>query len=229
MRGKDHDSQIWDNMQTASNSIQTKCVEGYDLCTYFPVAYIPYITYDMYDVMIEIHPSQTLLRMSSIDIDFHIAYFNPEHTNQQIALKITFTMVSILAFLIFMFKVASILEYEKLEDKKSVPFDTVSVAILLLHLVFFNDPWFYTHVYAPSFFTYVISEFGTAIFVSALLIFWLRDIARYRLPRLEKDASKLQRFFFKSMGMSNKILVWLGLFYITFTISFLSLYCLFYI
>ena len=65
------------HMEVSENTVKSKCVEGHDLCTYFPVGFVPYIKFDMYDVMIEIKPSATLASLTTIDIDFHIAYFNP--------------------------------------------------------------------------------------------------------------------------------------------------------
>ena len=67
-------------MEETSNTVETKCVEGHDLCSYFPVAYVPYMQYEMYDVGIELVLDDEFAEASGVHIDFHIAYFNPEYT-----------------------------------------------------------------------------------------------------------------------------------------------------
>jgi len=101
--------------------------------------------------------------------------------------------------------------------------------LVLLFLLFqFNDPWYFLHVKNPNFYTYAVAEFGTALFVSGLLIFWLRDAARHRNPKLEHGSGKLQKFLHKSMGMNNWILAFLIFFYVFLVVWFTTLYCMFY-
>ena len=59
-------------------------MKEYDLCTYFPVGFVPFIQYDMYDVMIEIPPmnGQTYDLMKWVHVDFHVAYFTEAYTTQ---------------------------------------------------------------------------------------------------------------------------------------------------
>ena len=229
VRGKASDEEEWYYMNSSTNTVKTKCKEGHDLCTYFPVGFVPFIEYDMYDVMIVISPSEILESLTSIDIDFHIAYLHPKFTKQQLILRLTFTFLTAIIFFFFAFKVASILSFNHKEDVKKMPFETISTLALLFLLLQFDDPYYYAHVYKPSFFTYAITEFGIAIFVSGLLVFWIRDIARYRNKKLDDGASKAQKFIYKSMGMNNCILLCLGLFYIALTLCFMALYCTFYI
>ena len=95
-------------------------------------------------------------------------------------------------------------------------------------LVAFDDPWYWAHVRNPSFFTYAVAEFGTALFVAGLLIFWLRDIARHRSPEPDAGATKLQKFLHRSMGMNKWIGAFLVFLFVLLVTCFTALYCVFY-
>ena len=60
VRGKDSDQFEWTYLEPATNVVKTSCKANHDICTYFPVGFIPFIEYDMYDVAIEILPSDSL-------------------------------------------------------------------------------------------------------------------------------------------------------------------------
>ena len=80
IRAKNHGQHDWVYMEETTNTIETKCVEGHDLCAYWPVAYVPYMEYEMYDVGIELKLDEEFTEASGVHIDFHIAYFNPAYT-----------------------------------------------------------------------------------------------------------------------------------------------------
>ena len=143
-------------------------------------------------------------------------------------LKATLSILSGIVTLIFGCKLVIVVLTDKLREIKSLPFESAGIAFLLVLLVWFNDPLCYTHVYYPSFWTYALSEFGIAQFSSALLIFWLRDIARYRARELPPDASKAQKFLHASMKMNKCILFCLAILYFAMVLSFMALYCVFY-
>ena len=71
------------------------------------------------------------------------------------------------------------------------PYESLCTWGLLMGLVNFNDPWYFIHYRNPNFFTYVIAEVSTAMFVAGLMMFWLRDLARRRNKTLEPNATKL--------------------------------------
>ena len=52
VRAKDSDEEEWHYYQGSSNVVETNCAEGHDLCAYFPVGFVPWLKYEMYDVMI---------------------------------------------------------------------------------------------------------------------------------------------------------------------------------
>ena len=79
-RGKNLDEFEWSYLETATNVVKTTCKEGRDICTYFPVGFIPFIEFEMYDVGIELLPSESLSALHQVHVDFHIAYFNPAFT-----------------------------------------------------------------------------------------------------------------------------------------------------
>ena len=80
IRAKNQNDTAWVYMEETANTLETKCTEGHDLCAYFPVAYVPYMEYDMYDVGIELKLDEEFTEASSVHVDFHIAYFNPAYT-----------------------------------------------------------------------------------------------------------------------------------------------------
>ena len=88
-------------MEETTNTIETKCVEGHDLCAYWPVAYVPYMEYEMYDVGIELKLDEEFTEASGVHIDFHIAYFNPAYTKQLLILKGALSILSGIVTLIF--------------------------------------------------------------------------------------------------------------------------------
>ena len=79
-RGKNLDEFEWTYLEPSTNVVKTTCKEGMDICTHFPVGFIPFIQFEMYDVGIELLPSESLTAVHQAHIDFHIAYFNPAFT-----------------------------------------------------------------------------------------------------------------------------------------------------
>ena len=82
MRGKNSDSEYWDylNPDEPYQDHKFRCDGASELCTYFPVGFLPLIEYDMYDVAILVRPSEQLQRMERTSVNFHIAYVNPDYT-----------------------------------------------------------------------------------------------------------------------------------------------------
>ena len=62
IRGKDADKEEWNYFENSDNTVRTKCSKVHDICAYFPVGFVPFLEFDMYDVMVEIQPSNGLTR-----------------------------------------------------------------------------------------------------------------------------------------------------------------------
>ena len=62
--------------------MEVECRKGFDLCTYFPVGFVPFIQHEMYDVMIEVPPlvGDALDELNWVHVDFHVAYFSEAYT-----------------------------------------------------------------------------------------------------------------------------------------------------
>ena len=103
-------------MEETANTVETKCIEGHDLCAYFPVAYVPYMEYDMYDVGIELKLDEEFTEASSVHVDFHIAYFNPSYTKQQLHLKIALSVISGMVAIIYGCKFICVIAADKLKS-----------------------------------------------------------------------------------------------------------------
>ena len=99
---------------------------------------------------------------------------------------------------------------------------------MLVLFVNFDDPWYFLHISDPNFATYMVGEVGTALFMAAVLIFWLTDIARHRAPELNPDATALEKFMHESMEFNYTRLMLIAIFYIFLVIDFTILYGMFY-
>ena len=229
VRAKDSDSEQWTYMQQSNNVVKGKCIDEHHICTYFPVGFVPFIEHDMYDVAVEILPSDSLDADQSLNIDFHIAYFNERFTTEQLILKVVFTYLTLGVFLALSGKLLHLLIVKNVDISK-IQFDTLCTwALVFLLLCGFDDPGYYFHVQRPGFLSYFLYEFGIAAFTSGLLIFWLRDVARHRSKELEEGATKMQKFLHRSMGRSRTCNVFLVFMYVLTTVVFMALYCIFYI
>ena len=82
MRSKNSDEQNWKYLKSSTNTVKTECVKNYDICTYFPVGFVPFIEKDMYDIMIEISDSTSAGLSEEMILDFHVAYVTLAYTNQ---------------------------------------------------------------------------------------------------------------------------------------------------
>jgi len=62
MRGKNSDSEYWDylNPDEPYQDHKFSCDGADQLCTYFPVGFLPIIEYDMYDVAIMVKPDSAM-------------------------------------------------------------------------------------------------------------------------------------------------------------------------
>lgn len=101
-------------------------------------------------------------------------------------MRAAFTLTSAIALIWFATKTLCKI---KPEDQGKLAFETMSSLTLLFLLFLFNDPFYPVHVYDPKFITFAISEFQTSLFIAGMLIFWLRDVARHKNPRLPANAS----------------------------------------
>ena len=83
VRGKNTDDEEWTfHTPPSEQAVMADCSAGHNLCTYFPVGYVPFIKFDMYDIAVVIRPSETLAALEATSIDFHVAYFDPKFTHQ---------------------------------------------------------------------------------------------------------------------------------------------------
>ena len=78
-----------------------ECESKHDICTYFPVGFVPFIKFNMYDVAIEILPSDSLTAFKEARVDFHIAYFNPSYTFDQLMLKMLFSAITLMIIALY--------------------------------------------------------------------------------------------------------------------------------
>eukprot|EP00352_Strombidinopsis_acuminata_P005942 CAMPEP_0176375836 /NCGR_PEP_ID=MMETSP0126-20121128/27771_1 /TAXON_ID=141414 ORGANISM="Strombidinopsis acuminatum, Strain SPMC142" /NCGR_SAMPLE_ID=MMETSP0126 /ASSEMBLY_ACC=CAM_ASM_000229 /LENGTH=75 /DNA_ID=CAMNT_0017737041 /DNA_START=879 /DNA_END=1106 /DNA_ORIENTATION=+ len=68
----------------------------------------------------------------------------------------------------------------------------MSIAGILFALFLFNDPTYIVHVNNPSFFTYTVAEAQNAAFFSAILMFWIKDIALQKTKVLDAQGKPVE-------------------------------------
>ena len=157
VRGKNSETESWTtHTPRAEVTLKAVCNKDDHLCTYFPAGFIPFIKYEMYDVAIVVHPTETLDSLAATSIDFHIAYFNEEFTQEQLIMRTVFSTLSALFLVVFAGKTLCRI---KNEDQGRLPFETMSALTLLFLLFVFNDPFYPVHLYDPNFITFAVSEF----------------------------------------------------------------------
>ena len=96
-------------------------------------------------------------------------------------------------------------------------------------LLLFNDPIYMAHLYYPSFATYAITELCSALFVSGILVYWLRELAGYRPRKAEANWSSLKKLIFTCSGVNKCAIVYLITLFFILTINFMVLNCFYYI
>lgn len=79
MRAKNRNEEEWNylNPDEPYQKIGFSCDGASELCTYFPVGFVPEIHYEMYDVAIQVKPTDVLAKLNDTSIDFHMAWVNP--------------------------------------------------------------------------------------------------------------------------------------------------------
>ena len=161
-------------------------------------------------------------------LDFHSAYFTAAYTYQQFRLKIILFFSSLSVLLAFGIRVATLITKRgtKFDD---LPFETLCTFVMLILLVNFNDPWYILHVNNPSFATFLVAQISTALFIAAMLIFWLIDVARHKSPELSPQATALDRFLHHESKLDLRVIMALTIFYIVLVIDFIILYGMFYL
>jgi len=227
MRGKMSDDEEWNDLSPGGliNEVEVTCDPAYKLCSYFPVGYLTHLQYDMYDVAVTIENQEDLVFLEDTHINFHMAYFNPEYTFYQLKVRLFFVLTSVLVLLYYFTKLACRVPH-KLQHM--VTFDQRSVAPLLFLLFLFNDPWYAAHIYQPSVLTLTLSELQISMFAAGLLIYWIRDVARYRTERAPRTAGVFAKYLHKSTSDNQVVVTFLFVFYVLLVVVFTGIYLVFF-
>ena len=96
-------------------------------------------------------------------------------------------------------------------------------------LFFFNDPMYPMHIYQPSFMTFALTEFTSALFISGLLIFWLREIAGFKPKKADPKWSCIKKAIFASQGVNECAVAYLCILFLIMVVNFMVLNCFYYI
>jgi len=151
-----------------------------------------------------------LAQLGNTEIHFHSAYISQDYTFFQLIVRGIFTLVSLIVLLAYFSNVICAIPPQL---QHMVTVEQRQVLPLLFFLFMFNDPLYTLHIYKPSFYTYALSELTVALFVSALLVYWIRDLAKFRKKKAPKNANKFGRLIHTSTGDSRVVGVFLGLFF----------------
>lgn len=114
--------------------------------------------------------------------------------------------------------------------QRQLTFEQKGSLALISLLFLFNDPWYPVHIYSPSFLTFAGTEMTNALFVAGLLIYWLRELAGYRMSRENaKNMGCCKKMAFNCQGVSSCAIVYLCLLFLGLVINFMILNCFYYI
>ena len=180
----------------------------------------------MYDVAIIVNPDQALSKMEHLSIDFHIGYINPEFTMYQLYFRIVFTAISLLFLCYYCTKVLCRVPKD-LEHQLS--FEQRGTLALTFLLFLFNDPLYMAHIYSPSFLTYALTELTASLFISAMLMFWLRELAEMRPAKPDPKWGCLKKACYGCNGYNKGAKIYLALFFLIMVSCFMVLNCTYYI
>lgn len=107
-------------------------------------------------------------------ISIKMAYVNGEYTKMQIAVRLTFMILSLIACIIFLCKICKLPRHlDKTSDQRQLVW--ISIALVL-----FNDPTYAASIFKPSMFTNAISQLWLAIFFVLMLKYWLKSVERIK-------------------------------------------------
>lgn len=102
----------------------------------------------------------------------------------------------------------------------------VGLAFLLF---LFNNPWYLISIFHPSMISISIANMQTVLFIAAILIFWLKDIAKFKSKEASPRVNTFKQMARKSLDNSPCMVTVLALFYIILVLDFMALYSLYYI
>lgn len=180
MRAKNSADEEWNylNEDEPFQSFSFKCDSlDSELCTYFPVGFVAQLDYEVYDVAVEVLPDEIFKAMDDISVNFHIAYVNPQFTLFQLYLRSIFTILSMLVLCFYSTKLCCRVPANL---QRQMTFEQKGTLALIMLLFLFNDPFYPAHIYKPSFMTFASTEMTSAMFVTSLLIYWLRELAGFK-------------------------------------------------
>lgn len=92
----------------------------------------------------------------------------------------------------------------------------------------FNNPWYLVSIYHPSMISITIANLQTVLFIAAILIFWLKDIAKFQSKEANSRVNTFKQLTRKSLDNSPCMVTALAIFYIVLVLDFMALYSLYY-
>ena len=85
------------------------------------------------------------------------------------------------------------------------------------------------HIYSPSFLTYALTELSLALFISAILMFWLRELSDMRPTNSDPKWGCFRKLIFACQGYNKCAKIYLSLFFLVMVSCFMVLNCTYYI
>lgn len=141
-------------------------------------------------------------------------------------MRVVFAITSFIVLCAYCSKALCFIDPEFSEQLSIEQKGAMALSALLL---LFNDPIYMAHLYYPSFATFAITELCSSLFVSGLLVFWLRELAGYRPRKAEANWSSLKKLIFTCSGVNKCAIAYLITLFFILTINFMVLNCFYYI
>ena len=111
--------------------------------------------------------------------------------------------------------------------QRQLTYEQKGTLSLIFLLFLFNDPFYPVHIYSPSFMTFAGTELMSALFMAGLMIFWLRELAGFKVSN-ENSLGCIKKMVFNCQGVSSCAICYMCILFVTLVTNFMILNCFYY-
>ena len=93
------DDEEWNALASQESTISFECDPRREVCTWFQIGQVQRLDYSNYDVAIELLNPEAYSNTNAVTVQFRILYVSEGYTYQQIVMRLTFCIFSLLVLL----------------------------------------------------------------------------------------------------------------------------------
>jgi len=161
------------------------CPQKYQYCDDITIAHQAFISYSMYQFNISFVNPPSLIG----DVTFEFTYVNNAYTLFELWFRFAFLIVSFVVMVLFVNQLKDYKWKDWLSEQKYV-------AVLLLALIGYNNPFYAMEILVDGWFPIFLNRLLYISFIALLLFFW---IVMFDAIRLENDHLSFKKFFLPKM------------------------------